>query len=104
MIVTVSNRYIVAYKSNRDYTASQRPLEGKEYLYKSLVGVRQFTVSGYNYKDKQNSAYEQCIILLEMLKKYECSTQTLFMIVGWIQAKASQFGLITRLRKEGYYD
>ena len=104
MTITITDGYVVAYKSNRDYTASLQPLEDREYLYRPIISVRQFTVSGYSYKDKQNSAYEQCIILLEVLKKYQYSTRTLFIIVGWIQRNAGQFGLTKRLRKEGYYE
>lgn len=104
MVITISGSYVVAYKDHRSYVASQYPLEGKEYFCKLSVEVRQFKVSGYNYKDKQNSAYEQCIVLLEVLKKYQYSTRTLFIIVGWIERNASQFGLHKRLTREGYND
>ena len=105
MVVTVSNRYIVAYKSKKEYVAMESDITSLEDIYStSDKDVYFFYVSGYNYKAKQQSAYIQCVQLFGMLRKYYYTNNTLFLIVGWIQAKASQFGLITRLRKEGYYD
>ena len=106
MIVVRNNDYIVAYRNNRLYKQDYPKLSSLEGIYSTPINkdVYPFYVSGHNYKDKQNSAYEQCIVLLEVLKKYQYSTRTLFMIVGWIERNASQYGLHKRLKREGYND
>lgn len=105
MIVVRNNDYIVAYRNNKLYEQENPKISSLDDIYitqPSNKDVYLFYVSGTTYKERQQSAYAQCIMLLEALKKYECSTQTLFMIVGWIERNASHFGLHKRLKKERY--
>ena len=105
MIVTLSYGHITAYKTRSAYLDSEVQIAkiGDRYTLASQ-DVYEFYVSGYKYKDKQQSAYIQCVQLFGMLKKYRYTNDTLFLIVGWIQRNAGQYGLYKRLRKEGYYD
>ena len=104
MIVVRNNDYIVAYRNNKLYEQDNPKISSLDDIYStqpSNKDVYPFYVSGTTYKQNQQSAYSQCLILLELLKRCECSTSTLFEIVGWVQRNCGQFGLAKRLRKEG---
>ena len=103
MIVVRNNDYIVAYRNNKLYEQDYPKLYSLEDIYSTPINkdVYPFYVSGTTFKQKQQSAYYQCKLLLGLLKSCECSTETLFEIVGWVQRNCGRFGLAKRLRKEG---
>ena len=69
MIVTLSYGHITAYKTRSAYLDSEVQIAkiGDRYTLASQ-DVYEFYVSGYKYKDKQQSAYIQCVQLFGMLK------------------------------------
>lgn len=103
MIVVRNNDYIVAYRNNKLYEQDNPKISSLEDIYTPLTSkdVYSFCVSGTTYKQKQQSAYYQCKLLLGLLKCCRYSNSTLFEIVGWVQRNLGRFGIAKRIREEG---
>lgn len=84
--------YLIAFKSRKDLI--QGIMKSNNFV------VDEFKVSGYSYQQKKYSAEYQCNILLDYIREYEYSIETLLIIVGWIQRTANSFGLVKSLNKE----
>ncbi len=66
-----------------------------------LMAVVEITISGNNYKQKQDSLREQARNIQLLLSQSTQSYKTLVEVQNWITSRATTYGLIKEFRENG---
>ena len=67
----------------------------------ALLTVVEISISGNNYKQKQESLREQARNIQLLLSQSTQSYRTLVEVQNWLMAKATTYGLIKEFRENG---
>lgn len=66
-----------------------------------FLGIVEISISGNNYKQKQESLREQARNIQLLLSQSTQSYRTLVEVQNWLMAKATTYGLIKEFRENG---